>query len=104
MDTKMGPRIFERHLHVTRYRSRALSDFRVGELKTALRARQRNVKRLTIEVINHRLTSALHNARYVYLRGSAFEVRFKINWQEQRLAKFRARGCKDGKMIAQRFT
>ena len=95
----MGPRILERHFHVTRHRGRALSDFRVGELKTATMARQRNVEWFTIEIVDDRLTTALHNARYVYPRGSAFEVRFKIYWQEQRLAKFRARGCKDGEKI-----
>ena len=41
VNAKLRIGIFKRHLHFTRHRGRAESDFRVGKLDTAARARQR---------------------------------------------------------------
>ena len=62
---------------------------------------QRDVERLTIELVDYRSAAALHDARYVDLCGSEFEVHLEIDRQEQCLAKFRACGPEDGEKIAQ---
>src|SRR5687767_14518115 len=103
VNTKMRPRIFEGHLHVTRDRGPTQSDFCVGKLEAATRTRQRNVEWLTIKLIDHRPAAAPHETGYLDSCGSEFQVRFEINRQEQCLAKFRACGREYGEKIAQRF-
>ena len=61
------------------------------------------MKWLTIKLVDHRPAAAPHDAGYLYSGGSEFQVRFKMNWQEQGLAKFRACGREYGEKIAQWF-
>jgi hypothetical protein len=100
----MRPRIFVCHLNGTRHGGRTQSDFCVGKLETATAARQRNVERFTIELVDDRSAPALHDTRYVNLCGSFFEVRFEIDRQIQCVTQLRASGCEDGEKIAQRGT
>lgn len=101
VNAKMGPRILERHLHVTPHRGRPLSDLCVGKLETATRACQRNVERLTSKLVDYGSAAAAHDAWHVNPCGSELQVRLEIYRQEQCLAKFRARGGEYGEMIAQ---
>ena len=55
----------------------------------------------TVQLVDYRFATALHDARYVNRRGSEFEVCLEVDWQEQCLAKFRACGREHGKKIAQ---
>ena len=99
----MRPGVLERHLDIARHRGRAQSDFRVGKFETAARACQRNVERLTTELIDDRSAGARQDARYFNLRGSLLEVRLEIDGQEQCLAKLRACRREDSEEIAQGF-
>jgi hypothetical protein len=103
VNTKMGPGILERHLHITRHRSRPLSDLCVGKLEAATRTCQRNVERLAIKLVDDRSAAAPHDARYIDPCGSEFQVRLELYRQEQGLAKFRACGREYGEVIAQWF-
>ena len=94
--------IFERHCHLACHFGRTQPDFGIAKLETATRARQRNMERLAIECVDYRFTAALHDARYVDLRGSLLEVRVEFDRQKQRLAKFRSGRREDGEHIAQR--
>ncbi len=98
----MRPRIFIRHLYITRDRGRAESDFCVGKLETATRACQRHVEGFPIERVDDRSAAAVHDTWYVNLCRSAFLVRFEMNRQVQCRAKCRAGGREDGEKIAQR--
>ena len=90
MNAEMCPGDLVRHVHVAGDRCGPQPDLRIGELKTAARARQRNVEWLAGKLVDLRPAPAAHDAGYLYPCGSHFLVGFEINRQEQCLAELRA--------------
>lgn len=79
VDAPMRPRVFIRHFHVAGHRGAAESNFRIGKLETTTRARQRNVKRLAIELVDDRPAATFQDAWYVDRSGPELLARFKMN-------------------------
>src|SRR5262245_56660829 len=94
VNTKMGPCVFERHLHIARHRGGSQSDFRINEFETAASARKRNVEGLSAELVDLGTRLALQDTRYLDPCRPTGQVGLESNRQEQGLANLRTGGCK----------
>ena len=89
VNTKQCPRVLECHFEIAGNLGRASPNFPLGELEASLSTSNRDVKWLSVELVDYWLADASQNTRDLDVGCSALQAHFDLDRQVQSWKKLR---------------